>query len=112
MYNPGIYPDTILILKGTTFEIKTTWKDPDGNPYDVTGFKSALSLEKSGANGCCSNSYDFDETNSISVGGSNGQLNFRLEADEEIDAGFYNLKWLLDTGADVIPYLIASVEVK
>lgn len=45
MGSPQIYDDTLVA--GDTYKLTLVYKDPTGNPIDVTGYKVDVSLRKS-----------------------------------------------------------------
>ena len=64
--------------QGATFELVLTWRDPSGNPINLTGYAARMRVAPSkGAPQVLSPS---TENGQITLGGSNGQITVRVSA--------------------------------
>ena len=72
------YP--LTIRRGTVLDIAITWRDPDGNPVDLTGYKASLQIRRSPEDAAILEDWTDGPGGEISLGGKSGTIQLRIPA--------------------------------
>lgn len=70
----------LTIRRGTVLDVAITWRDPDGNPIDLTGYKASLQIRRSPEDAEVLEDWTDGPGGEILLGGESGTIQLRLSA--------------------------------
>ena len=109
---PANYP--LKISRGKPLDITVTWRDADGNPIDLTGYKASLQIRRSAEDADSLEDWVDGPGGEITLGGKSGTVTVQLAGtatkDMTWEAGVYDL--VVGKGEKAIPLLLGKAEVE
>jgi hypothetical protein len=95
------------VIEGDTFSVPVTWKDSNGNAYDITGYSAAMDIKKQIGGTVVQALTTADSTITIATG-TDGVLDLLLSAaqTDAITADTYIYDLEVTSGAGVVTTLL------